>query len=71
VQPHEAGGPTTPANLVQLCDNCHYSVHRLLHQMAAGLPVQRAPRLAILDLAQKGYEACKAAGTLAKVPNEG
>ena len=71
VQPQEAGGATVAGNLVQLCDSCHYSVHRLLWQLANGLPVQRAPRRAQLALAQRGFAACTAAGTLAQVPDEG
>jgi hypothetical protein len=82
VQPHEAGGPTVPANLVQVCDSCHYTIHRILWvmaQIALQKPVtdvQRAyitnpPRQAQLALASKGYDACVAAGTIAQIPNEG
>jgi hypothetical protein len=82
IQPQEAGGLTTPSNLVQLCDSCHYSVHRILWTMACialGHPVtdvQRGyvthpPRKAQLQLASRGYDACAGAGTTAKIPNEG
>ncbi len=71
IQPHEAGGPTEPGNLVELCDSCHYSVHRLLWQMARGLPVEHAPRVAMLRLATAGYTACMAAGTTGQIPDEG
>ena len=71
VQPHEAGGATVAANLAQLCDSCHYSVHRLLWQMANSLPVEKAPRQAQLVLAKRGFDACQAAGTLAQIPDEG
>lgn len=71
IQPHECGGPTEPGNLVQLCDSCHYSVHRLLWHMARGLPLGPVPRRAQLDLARTGYLRCIAAGTISKIPNEG
>jgi len=82
VQPHEAGGLTTPANLVQLCDSCHYTIHRLLWIMALmgqGKPVTpeqseelgHPPRKTQYALASQGYDACVAAGTVAKIPNEG
>ena len=71
VQPHEAGGPTTPANLIEVCDSCHYTIHRLLWQLARGLPVQKAPRAAQLAYARRGLAACEAAGTVDKIPNEG
>lgn len=82
VQPHEAGGPTTAANLAQVCDSCHYTIHRILWvmaQIAEGktvTDVQRGyisnpPRQAQLALAKTGYDACVAAGTVAQIPNEG
>lgn len=70
IQPQEAGGVAVPANLVQLCDSCHYTVHRLLWNMAKGLP-QPPCRAAQLAYAQQGYAACLAAGTVARIPNEG
>ena len=71
VQPHEAGGATEPANLVQVCDSCHYSVHRLLWHLARLTDPGFVPRRAQLDLARRGYAACQAAGTVAQIPNEG
>jgi hypothetical protein len=82
VQPQEAGGATVAANLAQCCDSCHYSIHRLLWvmaQIAQQKPVtdvQRydithPPRKGQLKLASQGYDACVAAGTVAKIPNEG
>lgn len=82
IQPQEAGGQTVEANLAQLCDSCHYTVHRLLWVaalIAQGKPVtdaQRAtyaspPRKAQLKLAEQGYEACRVAGTIGQIPNEG
>jgi len=82
VQPREAGGVTATGNLVQVCDSCHYSIHRIMWVMALiaqQKPVtdaQRAvitkpPRQAQYALAGRGYEACVAAGTVAQIPNEG
>jgi hypothetical protein len=82
IQPQEAGGQTVSANLVQVCDSCHYTIHRLMWVMrlvALQLPVtdvQKAyitkpPRRAQLVLAGQGYEACRIAGTIDKIPNEG
>jgi hypothetical protein len=71
IQPHEAGGPTEAGNLVQLCDSCHYTVHRLLWHLARNLPMGPVPRRAQLALARTGYAACQAAGTTGQIPNEG
>ncbi len=71
IQPHEAGGPTVPANLLECCDSCHYSVHRLMFQLARGLPLDPAPRRQTLAYARQGYEACLAAGTVSQIPDEG
>lgn len=70
VQPLEAGGPNTPANQVALCDSCHYSIHRLMWQMAKGLPLSKA-RKAQVAIAKTGYDACVIAGTVGQIPNEG
>lgn len=82
VQPQEAGGITVAANLVQLCDSCHYTVHRILfamRQQAMALnltlaqldSLDRPPRRAQYDLAARGLAACRAAGTVSLIPNEG
>ena len=82
IQPQEAGGQTVSANLVQVCDSCHYTIHRLLwvyRLVALGLPVTdvqrgyitKPPRRAQLALASQGYEACRVAGTIPQIPNEG
>lgn len=82
IQPQDAGGQTVPENLAQLCDSCHYTIHRMMWVMrlvALGqtlTPQQQKlittpPRRAQLVLAGKGYEACRVAGTIDKIPNEG
>ena len=70
IQPQEAGGATVATNLAQLCDSCHYAIHDVMHALAKELPVPRAHRDQ-LKLAREGYEACVAAGTVGKIPNEG
>jgi HNH endonuclease len=76
VQPAEAGGLTVASNLVQLCDSCHYSVHRLLWHLAQNelhgpVPLGPVPRRVQLALALTGFSKCMAAGTVAQIPNEG
>lgn len=81
-QPESTGGATDDTNLVQLCDSCHYSTHRVLYAMACkylGKPLTDAqqgyltnpPRRTMLAYAQKGLDACIANGTVDKIPNEG
>ena len=70
IQPKEAGGPTTDANLANVCDSCHYSTHRVMYALAKGQPVPKTHRN-IIKLARRGYDACVAAGTVDKIPNEG
>ena len=82
IQPQEAGGQSVPENFAQLCDNCHYSVHRLLwymHLKATGITLtadqqallDKPPRVKQRTLATQGFDACVAAGTVNKIPNEG
>ena len=71
IQPHEAGGPTEAGNLVQVCDSCHYSIHRLLYHLARQMDLGPVPRKAQLTLAQLGFTRCTEAGTVAQIPNEG
>lgn len=70
IQPKEAGGQTVDANLAQLCDSCHYTIHRLMWYMAHGTALPKVHRNQ-LKLATQGYEACVTAGTVNKIPNEG
>src|ERR1700750_2423059 len=81
-QPETTGGATDDTNLIQLCDSCHYSVHRILYALACKYLgktlttaqqsyIDKPPRLAMLAFAQKGLDACIAAGTVEKIPNEG
>lgn len=81
-QPESAGGATDDTNLIQVCDSCHYSTHRILYALALkylGKPLTTAqegyitnpPRKSMLTFAQRGLDACIAAGTVDKIPNEG
>lgn len=75
VLPQVAGGKTNKANLVSLCDSCHYSVHVLLWRLArANGDVPGWNRMGTApqrDYARRGYDAAVAAGTAARIPNEG
>lgn len=70
VQPKEAGGQTVAANLIELCDSCHYTIHRLMWNMKQSLPQPKVHKNQ-LKFATEGYQACVAAGTVAQIPNEG
>ncbi len=82
ILPQEAGGQTAISNLVQLCDNCHYSIHRLMYYMRLKFEgkvltadqaalLAKPPRQKQLALATQGYNGALAAGTVSKIPNEG
>lgn len=82
IQPQTCGGPTVAANLIVICDNCHYEIHALmswLKRACAGGAATLTPRLALKGLGTRrqrkialaGYAACVAAGTVDKIPNEG
>lgn len=72
IQPQVCGGHTVAGNLATLCDNCHYTIHSIMHTMKLnngeipkiGNRKQRA-------IAATGYHLCKLAGTVDKIPNEG
>ena len=75
VLPLAAGGLTTSANLVSVCDSCHYAIHAMLYEMATNAgelttlkKFKGTPRWA---LAAQGYTRALAAGTVGKLPNEG
>jgi HNH endonuclease len=70
IQPKAAGGPSTQANLVGVCDNCHYTIHDLMWRLSrmvdsAGLGTRKQRRVAL-----QGYDACVKAGTVSKIPRE-
>jgi hypothetical protein len=69
ILPQVCGGKTERSNLVQLCDNCHYSIHRWMWCLQnGGLPKRVNKRQ--LALAQAGYDQAVAAGTADKIPKE-
>lgn len=70
IQPEAAGGATEVNNLAGLCDSCHYSIHRLMWNLAHGITNPKVPRKQ-LTIATDGYNRCVAAGTVDKIPNEG
>jgi hypothetical protein len=73
IQPQCCGGPTSVANCVSLCDSCHYAVHALLFQLKTNgkITPNRRNNKTRIAIAQQGYDACVAAGTVASIPNEG
>ena len=76
IQPRVCGGPTTAANLVSVCDCCHYSIHALLWATKVGGGTISGPLSRLADtrrgqLAARGYAAAVAAGTVDQIPNEG
>lgn len=73
ILPQACGGISIPVNLVQLCDNCHYAVHVLLHQLklhgvVTPSPLNNRKRIA---LAKQGYSMALLTGTVDKIPDEG
>lgn len=73
ILPQACGGQSVATNLVSLCDSCHYATHALLYQCKLNGVVtpdsrNNGKRVA---LAMQGYALAVAAGTVAKIPNEG
>lgn len=78
ILPQTCGGRTTKQNLVSLCDNCHITVHSILWLIAQhqGLTAniiryQHIGTEEQRELAERGYQAAVALGTVARIPNEG
>lgn len=69
ILPQACGGQTSSGNLIALCDNCHYSVHELMWQMAHP-PVTARGNRKQAALAARGYDAAVTAGTAGKIPRE-
>ena len=69
--PQVCGGKTEPANLVSLCDNCHYGIHCMLVtlQKTGDLPAGLNPDRELL--ARQGYEQAKKNGKVHMIPHEG
>lgn len=76
ILPQTCGGKTVAANLIEVCDNCHYGIHAILHDMAVnGGRVSKKYRHLVgtgrYEVAKKGYQSALDTGTLNKIPNEG
>lgn len=73
IQPKTCGGPSVPANLANLCDNCHYTVHAIMAALrdGDGSAARRMGNRAQRRLAWEGYRRCLVAGTVARIPDEG
>ena len=70
VLPQTCGGQTNRENCISVCDNCHYSVHILMWNLANHRPVPDRPNQAQLRFAMTGYQDAVAAGTAVKIPKE-
>jgi HNH endonuclease len=76
ILPVACGGTTITANLVSVCDSCHYGIHVLLTQLKKNggslhVPYSRFRPTVRYHYAVQGYQAAVAAGTVDKIPNEG
>ena len=69
VLPKVCGGKTEAANLVQVCDNCHYTIHRIMWALAHNLTVVRVNRKQ-MALARRGITEATLLGTLDLMPDE-
>lgn len=54
ILPQEYGGPTTPENLVLVCDTGHYNIHAALDAMIHKKPIPKVTRRE-LAIARQGY----------------
>lgn len=70
ILPQACGGKTERANLVSLCDNCHYTIHIIMWHLANNVKLTFRPSAHHMLYAQQGYQAAVAAGTVALMPKE-
>jgi len=70
ILPQVCSGKTTPDNICQLCDSCHYSVHILLWQLANNGTLPHRINRQQLDYAMRGYQEALAAGKANLIPKE-
>lgn len=73
VLPKSCGGATNAANLLSLCDSCHYAIHALMYQLKVNgkfTPNRKNGPLR-MKYAQQGYDQAVVLGTVAHIPNEG
>lgn len=72
VQPKVAGGSSTAANQVIVCDNCHVTLHRIMWLLKTGVAAKDLPGTKTqIKWGLKGWRAAVAAGLSQKIPNEG
>lgn len=70
ILPQVCGGKSTTANLIELCDNCHYAVHAILYILRMGGEVPGSADEGQVEVAEKGYQLAVKAGTENKIPKE-
>ena len=56
--PQEYGGPSTPENLVKVCDNGHYNIHEILNALLRDRPIPKGTR-AERQIAVRGFDAIR------------
>lgn len=56
--PVEYGGPTTPANLVNVCDTGHYNIHAWIEAALRGKPLPKVTKRE-LEIARVGLAAAQ------------
>jgi hypothetical protein len=70
IKPQVCGGLTEPANVISLCDSCHYTIHALMWAAKSTGLVPHLGNKAQRKVAEVGYDRCVAAGTVDKIPHE-
>lgn len=70
ILPQVCGGKSRTDNLAELCDNCHYSVHKIMWDLANGKPVPTGADEGQTELAERGYTLAVQAGTQHMIPKE-
>lgn len=73
VLPQVCGGVTTQSNLVSVCDNAHYAIHKLMYAMLVKdqHTINRIGRNDFfMKMAVSGYGLAVERGTESKIPKE-
>lgn len=74
ILPLACGGRSTADNLIQVCDSCHYAIHRMMSDMVANngelVEFKRFARTKRAAVAEQGYLLAKVMGTLTDMPKE-
>ena len=76
ILPQTCGGKTIAANLIEVCDNCHYGIHALLYSMKLNNGKVDSKYSHLIgsqryNVAKAGYQAALDTNTVSQIPNEG